>query len=170
MLKRTLPSLLLSASLLVFAFASGYAEETLGENQPQSQIQKVEKGEKHVCAMSGHDCTNPHGSSPSGMAEEITKVVDPICGMTSEPKQVKHFAVYDGHLYPFCSKECLQTFKENPEKHAGRLVKDPVCGKIFFDNQTDIVLEHEGRDFYFSSPECAEKFKADPAKYTKAQK
>ncbi len=140
MLPKTLLLLLLLALLVSFPLLSGYADEK------ESQ------------------------SGQSGDVQVIEKVVDPICGMSLKPKQIKHFAMHQGHLYPFCNKKCLETFKENPEKYAGKLVKDPVCGMTFFDHQTDLASEHGGQKSHFCGQECIKKFSDDPCKYEKPGK
>ena len=109
-------------------------------------------------------------SGQSGDVQVIEKAVDPICGMSLKPKEIKHMAVHEGHLYAFCSEKCLETFKENPGKYAGKLVKDPVCGMTFFDQQTDLVLEHKGHKSHFCGQECIKKFKANPDKYKTPEK
>ena len=105
----------------------------------------------------------------SGVVQEIDKAVDPICGMSLKPKEIKHMAVHDGHLYAFCNKKCLETFTKDPEKYSGKMVKDPVCGMTFFDHQTDLVLEHEGRIAHFCSQKCVKEFSENPDKYEEKQ-
>ncbi|KPJ51318.1 MAG: hypothetical protein AMJ41_00030 [candidate division Zixibacteria bacterium DG_27] len=114
----------------------------------------------------GGQCQSGHGEE----VQVIEKAVDPICGMSLKPKEIKHMAVHQGHLYAFCNKKCLETFKENPEKHAGKLVKDPVCGMTLLDQRTDLVLEHEGHKSHFCGQECVKKFKANPDKYKTPEK
>ncbi|MFQ5869430.1 MAG: YHS domain-containing protein [Candidatus Zixiibacteriota bacterium] len=114
----------------------------------------------------GGQCQSGH----AGDVQVIEKAVDPVCGMSLKPEGIKQMAVHDGHLYAFCNKKCLETFKENPEKYAGKLVKDPVCGMTFFDHQTDLASEHAGHKSHFCSQDCVKKFKANPDKYEKPGK
>ena len=46
------------------------------------------------------------------------KDIDPVCGMTIETAGAKS-AVYDGHVYYFCSQECRQKFESSPQSHTG---------------------------------------------------
>jgi signal transduction histidine kinase len=43
------------------------------------------------------------------------KIVDPVCGMTIEEKDVFGTSSYKGIIYHFCSKECKEDFDKNPE-------------------------------------------------------
>ncbi len=41
--------------------------------------------------------------------------VDPVCGMSVDPRGARYKTVYKGKVYCFCSKRCLEAFEENPE-------------------------------------------------------
>jgi len=43
------------------------------------------------------------------------KIIDPVCGMTIEEKDVFGTSSYKGTIYHFCSKECKEDFDKNPE-------------------------------------------------------
>ncbi|MEW6418124.1 MAG: YHS domain-containing protein [Nitrospirota bacterium] len=43
------------------------------------------------------------------------KIVDPICGMTIEEKDVYGTSSYKSTIYYFCSKECKENFDKDPE-------------------------------------------------------
>ena len=43
------------------------------------------------------------------------RVVDPVCGMTVQPDSAAGSLVHDNQTYYFCSKHCLQKFREDPE-------------------------------------------------------
>jgi len=47
------------------------------------------------------------------MAEE--KAVDPVCGMSVDPKKTPYKSVYKGKIYYFCSKMCKEAFDRDPE-------------------------------------------------------
>lgn len=46
---------------------------------------------------------------------DLVKSVDPICGMTVEPRTAAGSLAYQGTTYYFCSKGCLQKFQQDPE-------------------------------------------------------
>ncbi len=49
--------------------------------------------------------------------------VDPVCGNEVSENQ-GYSKSYDGHVYRFCSRECLDKFEETPEK----FIKDDASG------------------------------------------
>ncbi len=51
---------------------------------------------------------NPNPKRPSA------PVVDPVCGMTVKPDSAAGSFVYDNETYYFCSKHCLQKFRQEP--------------------------------------------------------
>ena len=46
---------------------------------------------------------------------EIEKVIDPVCGMTVSPETAAGEFEYKGEKYFFCSKGCLEKFKNDPD-------------------------------------------------------
>ncbi|WP_269779606.1 heavy metal translocating P-type ATPase [Propioniciclava soli] len=46
-------------------------------------------------------------------------VLDPVCGMTVDPRATDHHAVHDGVTHHFCSAGCKETFLADPDAHAG---------------------------------------------------
>jgi YHS domain-containing protein len=47
------------------------------------------------------------------------KVVDPVCGMTVDPKTADK-SVYKGKTYYFCSRSEKQQFDKTPEKYVAK--------------------------------------------------
>ena len=45
------------------------------------------------------------------------QAVDPVCGMTVQTASAKS-AVYDGHVYYFCSQDCRAKFEATPASYA----------------------------------------------------
>jgi YHS domain-containing protein len=45
------------------------------------------------------------------------KVKDPVCGMKIEKEEAERVE-YMGKEYYFCSHECAEKFKDNPEQYA----------------------------------------------------
>ena len=50
------------------------------------------------------------------------KVVDPVCGMTVDPKTSEK-AVYQGKTYYFCARSEKEEFEKNPEKYVPKAKK-----------------------------------------------
>lgn len=46
-----------------------------------------------------------------------TKVKDRVCGMTIDAEKSSGTSEFGGETYYFCSKSCLETFKQNPNKY-----------------------------------------------------
>ena len=65
---------------------------------------------------------NQHGRTPHDLHEHApgagseASVIDPVCGMTVDPKTAAGSHEYNGTTYYFCSSHCLARFKETPEK------------------------------------------------------
>jgi Cu2+-exporting ATPase len=64
----------------------------------------------------------PKGVEPK---EEKRTVKDPVCGMELEPEMAYSKTEYAGNTFYFCSKQCEEEFKKNPEKYASKLGKKP---------------------------------------------
>jgi signal transduction histidine kinase len=47
------------------------------------------------------------------------KIVDPVCGMAMDGKDIFGTSLYKGSLYYFCSKECKDNFDRDPETLLG---------------------------------------------------
>lgn len=63
-----------------------------------------------------------HGHSKEGASTEneaIQKYVDPVCDMEVEPEQ-GYGKMYEGTLYRFCTKSCLDKFDDEPERYINK--------------------------------------------------
>ena len=49
------------------------------------------------------------------MGEFMDKAIDPVCGMTVSPDSAAGEYEYGGNTYYFCSKGCVEKFKNNPD-------------------------------------------------------
>jgi P-type Cu+ transporter len=111
-------------------------------------------------------------------------MIDPICGMTVDPKNAAGSYTYKGQTYYFCSQHCLAMFKTDPEKflnspmHAHATdhepsaentltATDPVCGMTVDPSKAAGKYDHNGQTYYFCSQHCLTKFKEDPEKFLK---
>ena len=70
----------------------------------------------------------PLGQAPSqNQTEKLNaKFIDPVCGMTVQPQSAAGSFEYQGSTYYFCSKGCLQGFRDDPE----RFLKSPVSQTV----------------------------------------
>lgn len=62
---------------------------------------------EHLHTHSGADQRDPEA------------VLDPVCGMTVDPRATDHHAVHDGVTHHFCSAGCKEMFLADPDAHAG---------------------------------------------------
>jgi YHS domain-containing protein len=46
--------------------------------------------------------------------------IDPVCGMTVDPKNAAGNSEYQGKTYYFCSSGCKRAFDKEPEKYTGQ--------------------------------------------------
>ena len=115
---------------------------------------------------------------------------DPVCVMTVDPAKAASTAEYEGKLYHFCSRGCVEKFRRSPVKYldaapklnaapgskqpASMMVqigaprkqeKDPVCGMNVEPAKAASSVTVAGRTYHFCSRSCGEKFTADPQKY-----
>lgn len=45
------------------------------------------------------------------------KQKDPVCGMSIDPSESSYKTEYQQKKYSFCCKDCLDTFKKNPNQY-----------------------------------------------------
>ncbi len=66
----------------------------------------------------GHGTKSNDGSAGDSNLRWIApdQAVDPVCGMTVQTAGAKT-AVYDRHVYYFCSQECRQKFETSPSSY-----------------------------------------------------
>ncbi len=49
-------------------------------------------------------------------------VIDPVCGMTVDPKRTPHHAIHDGTEFHFCCAGCRTKFVADPNRYLGKTV------------------------------------------------
>ena len=54
---------------------------------------------------------NAHNHSDS-----VNSVIDPVCGMTVNPETAAGSVEFEGKTYYFCSRHCVEKFRENPQR------------------------------------------------------
>ena len=57
-------------------------------------------------------------------AESEKSTIDPVCGMSVDPRTTDIVAAVEGQHYYFCAQGCRKTFMENPKKFL-----EPECAK-----------------------------------------
>ena len=50
-------------------------------------------------------------------AAQTSTVIDPVCGMSVNPKTTEIFATVKGQTYYFCAEGCRQTFVKTQKKY-----------------------------------------------------
>jgi P-type Cu+ transporter len=110
--------------------------------------------------------------------------IDPVCGMTVNPKRAAAEYEYQGAKYYFCNPGCKTRFAADPDEYLGRSGAaqqsrhhhqsdrevaerhvDPVCGMTVEPGTAAGRSKLDGHDHYFCSAHCKQKFDADPQKY-----
>jgi len=56
-----------------------------------------------------------HGKHVDGNGTDV-KHIDPVCGMQISPQE-GYGMMYDGRLFRFCSRNCLDKFETEPDRH-----------------------------------------------------
>lgn len=103
--------------------------------------------------------------------------IDPMCGMTVTPETARGEQEFEGEKYYFCSKSCLETFKQQkqiadpaPEPTADDVSRrrmredkegsetDPICGMTVNPATAAGSFKHEGKTYHFCSTGCLQKF------------
>ena len=67
-------------------------------------------------AAHGHAHHADHSHDAGHDHDGVTRVLDPVCGMTVDPATAKHRFAYKGQDYFFCSGRCRERFEAEPEK------------------------------------------------------
>ncbi len=70
-------------------------------------------------AHGSHNRHSGHGDNNAG--DEINHT-DPVCGMDVDMNQ-GYGKMYEGQLYRFCTRSCLDRFDADPEKYLDQAVK-----------------------------------------------
>lgn len=119
-------------------------------------------------------------------ADEMVKCA--VSGETIKKSEAKGTYEYKGETYYFCCENCIESFKENPEKYTDRdgqdgqahahqhdtagmhaqdedSVLDPVCGMKISKTDAKATYDYNGKTYYFCMEGCKEKFVANPEKY-----
>jgi len=61
----------------------------------------------------------PDGHQTAPTKSAAGQAADPVCGMTVDPASTDFKTPYRGVEYSFCSKHCLETFVQDPERYTG---------------------------------------------------
>lgn len=105
--------------------------------------------------------------------------LDPICKMLISPETAAGSLEHNGEKIYFCSKGCLEKYKQQIESpqpvslsqisrrkptdeelnaHAKRTEIDPICGMSVNPETAPAQYEHAGKTYYFCCPNCLKKF------------
>ncbi|CCB86230.1 putative cation-transporting P-type ATPase [Parachlamydia acanthamoebae UV-7] len=69
---------------------------------------------------------------------------DPVCGMTVDQQYAAGQLTHAGKAYLFCSKLCLEKFKQNPEKYLGKTLKNTQAKLYTCPMHPEIEQDHPG--------------------------
>ena len=81
--------------------------------------------------MKHQHTTSSHGVLPVAITGGT---IDPVCGMTVDPKTAMHKADYKGQTYYFCSAGCKTKFQASPTKYldvGAKTVEPVMAGAIY---------------------------------------
>jgi Cu+-exporting ATPase len=67
----------------------------------------------------------PHPNHPD-VLQKPAPIVDPVCGMTVDPKTSPHHAEHAGQDYAFCSAGCRTKFEADPGRYLGEVEPAPA--------------------------------------------
>ncbi len=75
-----------------------------------------------------HEHHNAKTVQHSGHVQDDSerKAIDPVCGMSVDPKNPADTADFNGTTYYFCSKKCAVKFREKPEQYLHREKAGPA--------------------------------------------
>ncbi|HID49315.1 MAG TPA: YHS domain-containing protein [Chromatiales bacterium] len=81
--------------------------------------------------------------------------IDPVCGMQLDPVQADSMLDYQGRKYYFCSRECLERFRKQPEiftnKAPAMRLTIGVMGSASHDQPHRASLPHNYHDSQVSA-------------------
>ena len=61
-----------------------------------------------------------HGHHGHGN-KKVEKHIDPVCGKSLDAER-GYGKMHEGHLYRFCSRDCLDKFEVEPEKYINKII------------------------------------------------
>lgn len=89
------------------------------EEMCEAKMEGGQEGHGAHGDLSGHNMTPGHPVHDHAPAAEgkTQPIIDPVCGMTVDPKTAAAKTVYAGKVYHFCSKDDKEKFDKDPEKY-----------------------------------------------------
>ena len=81
----------------------------------------------HGSGHHGHGAHRAHARAhhDAGAAAGAAGEIDPVCGMTVDPRSAAGSHEHGGKTYYFCSKHCLHAFKADPDKYLAKAAPAP---------------------------------------------
>jgi len=68
----------------------------------------------HLSSGATKCLVTPASSKEKAMAQDTTKVKDPVCGMWIDPEKAAAKSEYEGDTYYFCAEGCKKQFDADP--------------------------------------------------------
>lgn len=113
------------------------------QDDPDAFLNKAVGGSKiHMPTASGHMVSRSELSKPTQVQKGITKVIDPVCGMTVTEDTAAGKKEYKGQTYYFCSQNCLNKFSANPEAFVNRVAERKTSEPQESQQKTDSQRVH----------------------------
>src|SRR4030042_4769157 len=103
---------------------------------------------------------NPEWPDNTSHSEDQGEHIDPVCGMSVDPREAAGKAEYKGKTYYFCNVACEESFRESPESFLQQQLpaataveseteRDPVCGMKVKPKEAAATEEYQGEKHYF---------------------
>ena len=73
--------------------------------------------------MKGKLTVLPAGARPAPEREQGETAIDPVCGMTVDPRTAAGSHVHGGRTYWFCAQSCLERFRADPDRYLARAAR-----------------------------------------------
>src|SRR5262245_31465341 len=68
--------------------------------------------------------------SGRGTSAEAAALIEPVCGMSVDPARAAGSHDYRGHTYYFCSRSCLDRFRQDPDRALEKSTARPATSSL----------------------------------------
>jgi uncharacterized protein len=96
-------------------FCSAGCRSKFEKDPARYPVQMVSAG--HAVAAGHEGDAQISAAMPGGEMERRQSAIDPVCGMTVDPKTAEYRSFQKGDTYYFCSAGCKESFDKDPAKY-----------------------------------------------------